>query len=149
MISSFKDVKEVLVKQSSVLTRAAQRDQLTDPHDQALARHLLLEVVEYVHFVHDYDDDPLGQDTIRVLDKLTTLSDRNHHNADADYLKALHTGLRAAVKLMKGHDLWLGHNDPDRRGILATFAELGFVIKDRSLDNDPVPPSDGDEPAVS
>ena len=139
-ISSFKGI---LASRSSVAKHIAQRSLLLTPQSQALARHLLAEVVEYVRYCRESDDDSLMPREQRTLDNLRTLAATtptlSEPTQNPAYAKALHAGLRTARTLIKGHDLWLGHNDPERRAILATFGELGFYIKDRSLENDPDP----------
>jgi hypothetical protein len=145
-ISSF---RQTLVRQSSIALRSQQRSHLATPHGSALARHTLAEVVEYVRFCHDYDDNPLGVREERTLNDLEALASPAHRTSvsisDATYIKALHRGLRTAHSLMKSNNLWLAHNDTDRRVIISALGELGFHLDDHSIDTDPIDPTTIDE----
>jgi predicted Zn-dependent protease len=98
-----------------------------------MARHTLTEVVAYVRYCNEYDDYTM---TPRESRTLATLEFTASHPATP---QALRVALKTAQGLMKNNDLWLGHNDPERRVILASLSELGYFIADRSIDSDPVP----------
>ena len=134
-ISSF---REALASRSSLVKRSRRHAALSTRETQALARHTLSEVVAYVRFCRDHDDDPLSPRDERLLGYLQSLSIAPSPSIPVADPKPLLASLRAARSLMKDHDLWLGHNDPKRRAILSTLNKLGFHLPDHSVENDPI-----------